>query len=75
MAAGAASPRPPSRASPGAEIGRRSSRAPQKLERFSANRDIAGARSATTPTGTASLKLNRDPLGSQFLNDSADGRE
>src|SRR6185295_19749738 len=30
------------------------------------------ARSATTSTGTASLKLNRDPLGSQFLNDLAD---
>jgi len=28
--------------------------------------------SATTSTGTASLKLNRDPLGSQFLNDSAE---
>ena len=30
------------------------------------------ARNATTSTGTASPKLNRDPLGSQFLNDSAD---
>jgi hypothetical protein len=30
------------------------------------------ARDATTSTGTASLKLNRDPLGSQFLNDSAE---
>jgi len=30
------------------------------------------ARNAITSTGTASLKLNRDPLGSQFLNDSAD---
>jgi hypothetical protein len=30
------------------------------------------ARSATTSTGTASLKLNRDPLGSPFLNDLAD---
>jgi len=30
------------------------------------------ARSATTSTGTASLKLNRDPLGSPFLNDSAE---
>jgi hypothetical protein len=30
------------------------------------------ARSATTSTGTASLKLNRDPLGSPFVNDSAD---
>ena len=27
---------------------------------------------ATTSTGTASLKLGSDPLGSQFLNDSAD---
>jgi hypothetical protein len=30
------------------------------------------ARSATMFTGTASLKLDGDPLGSQFLNDSAD---
>ena len=30
------------------------------------------ARSATTSTGTASLKLDSDPLGSPFLNDSAD---
>src|SRR5262245_8562696 len=30
------------------------------------------ARNATNSHGTASLKLNRDPLGSQFLNDSAD---
>jgi len=30
------------------------------------------AHNPTTSTGTASLKLNRDPLGSQFLNDSAD---
>ena len=30
------------------------------------------SRSATTSTATASLKLNRDPLGSHFLNDSAD---
>ena len=30
------------------------------------------AYSAATATGTASLKLNRDPLGSQFLNDSAE---
>ena len=30
------------------------------------------ARSATTFTGTASLKLDSDPLGSQFLNDPAD---
>jgi hypothetical protein len=29
-------------------------------------------RKATTSTDTASLKLNRDPLGSQFLSDSAD---
>src|SRR5262249_52010193 len=28
---------------------------------------------AAISTGTASLKLNRDPLGSHFLNDSADG--
>jgi hypothetical protein len=27
---------------------------------------------ATTSTGTASHKLDSDPLGSQFLNDSAD---
>ena len=33
------------------------------------------ARKATTSTATASLKLNRDPLGSQFLNDSADASE
>ena len=38
----------------------------QRLSRLHATRD------ATTATGTASLKLNRDPLGSQFLNDSAD---
>ncbi len=31
--------------------------------------------SATTSTGTASLKLDSDPLGSQFLNDSADALE
>ena len=33
------------------------------------------ARSATTSTGTASLKLDSDPLGSQFLNDSAEALE
>jgi hypothetical protein len=33
------------------------------------------ARSATTSTATASLQLDRDPLGSQFLNDSADAGE
>jgi len=33
-----------------------------------------GVRSATTSTGTASLKLDSDPLGSQFLNDSAEAR-
>ena len=37
--------------------------------------DPYAARNATTSTGTASLKLNRDPLGSQFLNDSADAFE
>ena len=30
------------------------------------------APSATTSTGTASLNLGSDPLGSQFLNDSAE---
>jgi hypothetical protein len=36
---------------------------------------LDAARSATIFKGTASLKLNRDPLGSQFLNDSADAVE
>jgi len=30
------------------------------------------ARNATKSKGTASLKLDSDPLGSQFLNDSAE---
>jgi hypothetical protein len=33
---------------------------------------LDAARNATILKGTASLKLNRDPLGSQFLNDLAD---
>ena len=41
------------------------------------NRDVRmtgryAARNATKSKGTASLKLNRDPLGSQFLNDLAE---
>jgi len=33
------------------------------------------ARNATTFNGTASLKLDSDPLGSQFLNDPAEAVE
>jgi len=32
------------------------------------------ARNATTVTGISGLKLDSDPLGSQFPNDSAGGR-
>jgi len=38
-----------------------------RMRQAAAARSYA-ARNATTSTGTASLKLNRDPLGSQFQN-------